>query len=396
MNITVKNITAGLLIAGIAGLTACNQGSGSSTTTTTDSASSSSTTKTTITLPVAANFQKTVDGKKTDLYYLKNKNGVQAAITSWGGRLVSLLVPDKQGKMVDVVVGFDSLGTYQVAGDFYGATIGRYGNRIGKATFTLNGKAYTLPANNGPNTLHGGKFGFDTKVWDAKQLNDSSLEIDYLSKDGEEGFPGNLTVKVIYSLQDDNSLKISYEATTDKPTVVNLTNHAYWNLNGCGSGTILGHTLQIDGDAYTPVDTTLIPTGKIVPIAGTPFDFRSPTAIGARIEQKDEQLKNGKGYDHNYVLNKHDITKAITTLTGDKTGIVMEVFTEEPGIQFYSGNFMAGKYALKGGAKNDFRTGLCLETQHFPDSPNKPAFPTTELKPGQTYKTTTIYKFTNK
>jgi aldose 1-epimerase len=396
MNISVKNITAGLLLAGIAALTACNQGTKSSTTTTIDSTSSSTTTKTTIALPVAANFQKTVDGKTTDLYFLKNKNGVQAAVTSWGGRLVSMLVPDKQGKMVDVVIGFDSLGTYQVAGDFYGATIGRYGNRIGGAKFSLGGKVYNLSVNNGPNTLHGGKFGFDTKVWDAKQLNDHALEISYLSKDGEEGFPGNLKVKVVYDLLDDNSLKISYEATTDKPTVVNLTNHAYWNLNGCGSGTILDHTLQIDADAYTPVDTTLIPTGKIAPIAGTPFDFRAPTAIGTRIEQADEQLKSGKGYDHNYVLNKHDITKPITTLTGDKTGIVMQVFTEEPGIQFYSGNFMAGKYTLKGGAKNDFRTALCLETQHYPDSPNKPAFPTTELKPGQVYKTVSIYKFTNK
>lgn len=395
MNITLKNYAVILLAAGIATLSACS-GSSTTSTTTTDSSSTATTTKSTITLPVAANFQKDVEGKKTDLYYLKNKNGVQAAITSWGGRLVSLLVPDNKGKMTDVVVGFDSLGTYQVAGDFYGATIGRYGNRIGKATFTLNGKAYTLPANNGPNTLHGGKFGFDTKVWDAKKTDDHTLEITYVSKDGEQGFPGNLSVKVIYNLQDDNSLKISYEATTDKPTVCNLTNHAYWNLNGCGSGTILDHKLQIDADGITPVDTTLIPTGKITPVAGTPFDFRTATAIGARIGQADDQLKAGKGYDHNFVLNKHDMSKAITTLTGDKSGIVMEVFTEEPGIQFYSGNFMKGAYTVKGGAKNDFRTGLCLETQHFPDSPNKPAFPTTELKPGQTYKTTTVYKFSAK
>jgi aldose 1-epimerase len=394
MYISLKSLGAGLLIAGIAGLTACNQ-QGSSTTTTTDS-TTSTTTKTTLTLPVAANFQKEIAGKKTDLYYLKNKNGVQAAITSFGGRLVSLLVPDKKGNMTDVVVGFDSLGTYQVAGDFYGATIGRYGNRIGKATFILEGKTYTLPANNGPNTLHGGKEGFDGKVFDAKQLNGHALEISYLSKDNEQGFPGNLKVKVVYDLLDDNSLKISYEATTDKPTVVNLTNHAYWNLNGCGSGTILNHSLQIDADAYTPVDTTLIPTGKITPIAGTPFDFRTATTIGARIEQKDEQLKNGKGYDHNYVLNQHDINKSITTLVGDVSDIQMDVYTTEPGIQFYSGNFMAGKYVLKGGSKNDFRTGLCLETQHYPDSPNKPAFPTTELKPGQTYSTTSIYKFTVK
>jgi aldose 1-epimerase len=395
MNISLKKHYAVLLLAGIAGLSACNQPKGSSTTTT-DSTATSTTTKATVTLPAPAGFQKTVDGKKTDLYYLKNKNGVQAAITSWGGRLVSLVVPDKDGAMTDVVIGFDSLTTYQVAGDFYGAIIGRYGNRIGRATFNLEGKTYNLSVNNGPNTLHGGKEGFDAKVWDAKQLNDHSLEINYLSKDGEMGFPGNLTVKVVYDLQDDNSLKISYEATTDKPTVVNLTNHAYWNLNGCCSGTILNHALQIDADAYTPVDTTLIPTGKIAPIVGTPFDFRTLTAIGLRIEQKDEQLKNGKGYDHNWVLNQHDISKPITTLVGDKTGIQMQVYTTEPGIQFYSGNFMAGKYIIKGGVKNDFRTGLCLETQHYPDSPNKPAFPSTELKPGQTYKTTSIYKFSVK
>lgn len=395
MNITLKGISAVACVAGFAMLTACNQ-HGTSSTSTTDSTVSTVTTQTTVTLPAAAGFQKTIDAKKTDLYYLKNKNGMQAAITNWGGRLVSLVVPDKDGKMTDVVIGFDSLATYQVAGDFYGATIGRYGNRIGKGHFILEGKAYNLSINNGQNTLHGGKNGFDGKIWDAKKLDDHSLQIDYVSKDGEEGFPGTLTVKVVYSLQDDNSLKITYEATTDKPTVVNLTNHAYWNLNGCGSGTILDHILQIDADAYTPIDTTLIPTGKIVPLTGTPFDFRQATAIGARINQKDEQLKNGKGYDHNFVLNQHDMTKAITTLTGDKSGIVMQVYTQEPGIQFYSGNFMSGKLAVKGGNKNDYRTGLCLETQHYPDSPNEPSFPSTELKPGQTYKTQTIYKFTVK
>ncbi len=393
-NISAKLYTAGLLIAGTIGLSACNHTN--TATSTTDSTTISTTTKTTYSLPIASNFQKEVDGKKTDLYFLKNKNGAQAAITSFGGRLVSLLVPDKQGKMTDVVIGFDSVGTYQVAGDFYGAIIGRYGNRIGNARFTLNGKEYKLPANNGPNTLHGGKVGFDSHVWDAKKLDNQTLQIDYLSKDGDQGFPGDLNVKVVYALQDDNSLKISYEATTNKPTVVNLTNHAYWNLNGCGSGTILNHLVQIDADNYTPVDSTLIPTGKITPVAGTPFDFRTPTAIGARIKQTDDQLKNGKGYDHNYVLNKHDIAKPIATITGDKSGITMQVYTEEPGIQFYSGNFMTGKYTVKGGAKNDYRTGLCMETQHYPDSPNKPSFPSTELTPGQTYRTVSIYKFTAK
>lgn len=391
MNISVKSITAGLFAAGIAGLTACNQ---TKTTSTTAAATDSART---YAIPAAAGFEKTIEGKKTDLYTLKNKNGMQAALTSFGGRLVSLLVPDNKGNMTDVVEGFDSVQVYQDALDaFYGATIGRYGNRIGKGQFKLEGKQYQLTINNGANTLHGGKVGFDAHVWDAKKLDDQSLEIDYVSNDGDQGFPGTLKVKVIYALQDDNSLKISYEATTDKPTVVNLTNHAYWNLNGCGSGTILDHTLQIDADNYTPVDTALIPTGKIETVKGTPFDFNTATAIGSRIEQTNDQLTNGKGYDHNFVLNKHDLTKPITTVTGDKTGIVMQIFTEEPGIQFYSGNFMAGKHTVKGGAKDDHRTGFCLETQHYPDSPNQPSFPSTELKPGQVYKTVSIYKFTTK
>lgn len=394
MNISVKCITAGLFAAGIAGLTACNQTQKPGTATTTpDSAAH----QVTYAIPAAAGFETTVEGKKTDLYVLKNKKGMQAALTNFGGRLVSLLVPDKQGKMIDVVEGFDSVKTYQEAADaFYGATIGRYGNRIGKGQFTLEGKKYQLTINNGANTLHGGKVGFDSHVWDAKKLDDQSLEINYLSKDGDQGFPGNLKVKVIYALQDDNSLKITYEATTDKPTVVNLTNHAYWNLNGCGSGSILSHALQIDADSYTPVDTALIPTGKLASVKGTPFDFNAITAIGVRIEQDNIQLKNGKGYDHNFVLNKHDMTKPITTVIGDKTGIEMQVYTQEPGIQFYSGNFMAGKHIVKGGAKDDHRTGFCLETQHYPDAPNQPSFPSTELKPGQVYKTVSIYKFSVK
>lgn len=392
MNINTRKLSAGLLMIGIAGLTACNQQKTSSTAATTDSSAVKA-----AYIPDSAGFQRTIEGKKTDLYVLKNKNGMEAALTNFGGRLVSLLVPDKQGKMVDVVEGFDSVKTYEDAADaFYGATIGRYGNRIGKGQFKLEGKSYQLTINNGANTLHGGKVGFDVHVWDAKKLDDHSLEIDYVSKDGDQGFPGTLNVKVVYALQDDNSLKISYEATTDKPTVVNLTNHAYWNLNGCGSGTILNHVLQIDADNYTPVDTALIPTGKIEPVKGTPFDFNTSTAIGVRIDQNNEQLKNGKGYDHNFVLNKHDLTKPITTVIGDKTGIVMEVFTQEPGIQFYSGNFMAGKHMVKGGAKDDHRTGFCLETQHYPDSPNQPSFPSTELKPGQVYKTVSIYKFSTK
>ena len=254
-------------------------------------------------LPSPNAFQQTIDNKKTDLYFLKNSNGMQAAITNYGGRLVSLLVPDKNGKLTDVVIGFDSVQQYQSSTEpYFGATIGRYGNRIAKGKFTLDGKQYILATNNGTNTLHGGKKGFQYVVWDAKQTGDSILELTYLSKDMEEGYPGNLNVKVIYTLTNDNKLRLDYEATTDKKTVVNLTNHAFFNLNGQGSGTINNHVLIIHADNYTPVDSTLIPTGKIEPVANTPFDFRSPTMIGKSMDADDMQIKNGKGYDHNFVL----------------------------------------------------------------------------------------------
>ncbi len=348
-------------------------------------------------LPPKTAFEKTIDNKKTDLFILKNKNGVEAAITNYGGRLVSLLVPDTAGKMTDVVAGFESVEGYQKSTEpYFGATIGRYGNRIAKGHFTLEGKQYKLYLNNKQNTLHGGKKGFQDVVWDAKQLNDTTLELTYLSKDMEENFPGNLKVKVTYALTADNGLKINYEATTDKTTIVNLTNHAFFNLNGAGSGTILNHIVQIDADRYTPVDSTLIPTGKIGPVAGTPFDFRKATAIGARINAPDEQLKFGGGYDHNYVLNKHTLAVPIASVKGDKSGIVMEVYTEEPGLQFYSGNFMQSKNSMKNGKKDDYRTAFAMETQHFPDSPNQPQFPSTVLKPGQTYKTQSIYRFRSK
>ncbi len=350
-----------------------------------------------VALPPKTAFEKTIDNKKTDLFILKNKNGVEAAITNYGGRLVSLLVPDTAGKMTDVVAGFESVEGYQKSTEpYFGATIGRYGNRIAKGHFTLEGKQYKLYLNNKQNTLHGGKKGFQDVVWDAKQLNDTTLELTYLSKDMEENFPGNLKVKVTYALTADNGLKINYEATTDKTTIVNLTNHAFFNLNGAGSGTILNHIVQIDADRYTPVDSTLIPTGKIGPVAGTPFDFRKATAIGARINAPDEQLKFGGGYDHNYVLNKHTLAVPIASVKGDKSGIVMEVYTEEPGLQFYSGNFMQSKNSMKNGKKDDYRTAFAMETQHFPDSPNQPQFPSTVLKPGQTYKTQSIYRFRSK
>lgn len=344
-------------------------------------------------IPDTALFHTTIDNKETGLYILKNSKGITAAVTNYGGRLVSLLVPDTDGKLQDVVVGFKSVADYAHSTEpYFGATIGRYGNRIGKGKFTLDGKEYTLFTNNGPNTLHGGKKGFQAVVWDANQLNDTTLELTYLSKDGEEGFPGNLNVKVTYRLTDANELKIDYEATTDKTTVVNLTNHAFFNLNGEGSGTVNNHILQINADTYTIVDSTLIPTGKNEPVAGTPFDFTKPAAIGARVNDSSEQLNNGKGYDHNFVLNGNGMKKA-ATISGDLSGIVMDVYTEEPGLQFYGGNFMQGKNTFKNGAKDDFRTAFCLETQHFPDSPNEPTFPTTVLKPGEIYKTSSVYAF---
>ncbi|MEH3114853.1 aldose epimerase family protein [Pedobacter terrae] len=344
----------------------------------------------------ADSFTKEIDGKKTALYTLKNKNGAAAIFTNYGGRLVSLVMPDKNGKMVDVVVGFKSIGDYEKSTEpYFGATIGRYGNRIAKGKFTLEGKTYSLFTNNGKNTLHGGKKGFQYVVWDASQPHANTLVLHYLSKDGEESFPGNLDVQVTYTLTDDNELKMDYEAKTDQTTVVNLTNHAFFNLNGDGSGDILNHQVKIYADGYTPVDSTLIPTGKIEKVKGTPFDFTTATTIGKRIDDKNEQLTFGKGYDHNFVLNK---TKAMgmfhaATVKGDQSGIVMDIYTQEPGLQFYSGNFMQSKNTFKSGAKDAFRTAIAMETQHFPDSPNQPAFPSTVLKPGQVYKTSSIYKF---
>ena len=338
-------------------------------------------------------FQDTLNGRVTDLFVLQNSNGMKASITNYGGRLVSLIVPDKSGRPTDVVVGFKSVDDYINSTEpYFGATIGRYGNRIAKGNFTLDGKQYTLFTNNGPNTLHGGKIGYQAVVWNGKQLNDSTLELTYLSKDGEEGFPGNLDIRIICSLTGNNEITFDYEAKTDKKTVVNLTNHAFFNLNGEGSGTINNHQLQIFADQYTPVDSTLIPTGRIEPVKGTAFDFTQPTTIGARVENNDQQLKNGMGYDHNYVLRGTGM-KPAAVVTGDRSGIVMEVFTEEPGLQFYGGNFMQSKNTFKGGSKDDFRTAFCLETQHFPDSPNQPSFPSTVLEPGKVYKTSSVYKF---
>ncbi|MHA4844228.1 aldose epimerase family protein [Flavitalea antarctica] len=347
-------------------------------------------------IPDAAAFSKTIDGKQTKLYVLKNNKGMTAAITNYGGRLVALYVPGKNDSTVDVVTGFKSVDDFVNSTEaYFGATIGRYGNRIAKGKFSLDGKQYSLFINNPPNTLHGGKKGFQAVVWNAEQDNDSTLTLRYISKDGEEGFPGNLAVKVTYTITADNALAIDYVAETDKKTVVNLTNHAFFNLNGEGSGTINNHVLQIHADRYTPVDSTLIPTGKLATVTGTPFDFLKPTSIGSRIDADNEQLKNGKGYDHNFVLNGSGLRHA-ATISGDKSGIVMDVYTMEPGLQFYSGNFMAGKNTFKTGAKDEFRTAFCLETQHYPDSPNQPSFPSTVLNPGETYKTNSVYRFSVK
>jgi len=360
-----------------------------------DSTVKDSTSVTTQSIPDSANFEADVQGQKAKLFTLKNNSGATVAVTNYGGRLVSLLVPDKDGKATDVILGYDSLKSYQKPKEpYFGAIIGRYGNRIAKGKFTLDGKAYQLDINDGVNTLHGGFNGFYGKVFAAKQLSASQLELTYVSKDGEGGYPGNLTATVVYTLGDDNALKIEYKATTDKTTIVNLTNHAYFNLNGAGNPTITDNVLQINADAFLPVDTTLIPTGKLQPVKGTPFDFTTSKTIGKDIDVADEQLKNGKGYDHNFVLNKHDLTTPVATVKSTVTGITLEVFTEEPGLQFYSGNFLTGETKDgKGGKAYPHRSAFCLETQHFPDAPNQPAFASTVLKPGQTYHTVTIYKF---
>jgi aldose 1-epimerase len=338
-------------------------------------------------------YGKTSDGQAVDLYTLSNANGMKAEIMTYGGALVSLTAPDRAGKFGDVLLGMDDVKGYETPVPYFGALIGRYGNRIGKAQFVLDGHTSKLPANDNGNTLHGGDKGFDKRVWTAKPGAGASLELSYVSKDGEEGFPGTLSTKVVYTLTDKNELKIDYTATTDKTTVANLTNHAYFNLAGPGEGTILAHEVTINADRYTPVDSTLIPTGELRAVKGTPFDFTKSTAIGARIDQSDEQLKFGRGYDHNWVLNKGTggLTKA-AEVHDPKSGRVMEVWTTEPGLQFYTGNFLDG--TLKGKGKTfQHRGAFCMETQHYPDSPNKPSFPSTTLKPGQTYKTSTVYRF---
>ena len=346
-------------------------------------------------------FGKLSDGREVDLYTLTNKHGMEVAITNFGGIVVRLKVPDRAGKVEDVVLGYDSLDGYLTNKAFFGATIGRYGNRIGHATFTLDGKTHTLPKNDGDNTLHGGPEGFNKRLWTARDVSGSrgpALELTYLSKDGEEGFPGNLSVKVVFTLTSTDELVIEYSATTDKDTVVNLTNHSYFNLAGQGNGDVLQHSLRIAGDKITAVDAALIPTGELRPVAGTPFDFTKATPIGERINQDDPQIKIGKGYDHNWVLasDGRAAPELVAEVYEPNSGRVLQVLTTEPGLQFYSGNFLDGTIQGKGGKLYKHRFGFCLETQHFPDSPNHLSFPSTELRPGKTYATTTIFRFSTR
>lgn len=340
------------------------------------------------------------EGKKVFLYTLKNASGMEVRITNYGGTITYVSVPDKNKHFGDVVLGFDSLGGYtqKLNTSYFGATIGRYANRVAGGTFTLNGKIYHIPTNEKGNSLHSGTIGFDKHVWEAKDVSSGdtpALEIYRLSPDGEMGLPGNMNVTVRFSVLPENALKIEYSATTDKETVLNLTNHSYFNLSGPGSGTVLDDILMIDASKYTPVNQNLIPTGAIDPVAGTPFDFMHPTVIGKRIKEDDQQLKIANGYDQNFVLNNPSLSHVSARVEDPKSGRVLEVYTDQPGIQFYTGNFLDGSVKGVGGTYS-FRTAVCLETQHFPDSPNHKNFPSTTLKPGSTFHATTIYKFSTK
>lgn len=343
-----------------------------------------------------SDFRSVVNGDSTDLYVLTNANGMEVTLTNYGGRIVSVMVPDREGNLKDVVLGFDNIDDYVNVDNNFGATIGRYGNRIANGKITVEGVEYQLPQNNFGHTLHGGPEGFDKKVFHAVQPDSQTVVFTYLSKDGEAGFPGNLDVKVTVTLTDDNAIDLQYEATTDKETVVNLTNHSYFNLSGDPSQSVLDHLLTINADQFTPVDTTFMTTGAIEKVEGTPMDFRTATSIGERINNYDyEQLKNGDGYDHNWVLNTNgDISQVAATVYSPATGIQLDVYTNEPGIQVYSGNFLDGSVTGKKGITYQKRAAVCLETQKYPDSPNKPDWPSPYLKPGEKYTSRCIYKFT--
>jgi len=348
----------------------------------------------------SAPFGQATDGKAVELYTLRNRNGMEARIATYGGIVTSLTAPDRAGNYTDVVLGYDSLAGYLKDSPYFGALIGRYGNRIARGRFSLDGKIYTLAINNAPNTLHGGKVGFDKVVWTVEKAqvgaDGPELTLHYLSRDGEEGYPGNLAVTAVYTLTEDDALHLAYRAITDKDTVVNLTQHSYFNLRGRGD--ILGHVAQINADRFTPVDSTLIPSGELRSVDGTAFDFRNPTAIGTRIENADEQqLRFGKGYDHNWVLNGPIGTVHLDATVYEPTsGRVLEVLSDQPGLQFYSGNFLDGSITGKDGRRYEFRNGFCVEPQHFPDSPNHSNFPSTVLKPGEQYRSTIIYAFSTR
>jgi len=345
------------------------------------------------------NFEAKIDGKKTKLFVLKNKNGLEATFTNFGQRLVSLMVPDKNGVFDDVVLGFSNLEGYKTArGNYFGATIGRYGNRIANGEFKIDNITYILPINNGKNHIHGGLKGFNNVVWDANQTNSDEIEFSRISPDMEEGYPGNLTVSVHYKLTDDDELQINYKATTDKPTIVNLTNHSFFNLAGEGNGNVNNHLLTINADSYTPVNQDLIPTGEILEVKGTPFDFTTEKPIGQDLDREHQQLEYSKGYDQNFVLNstpKNNNNGLVLAakVTEPNSGRVMEVFTNEPGIQFYESNFLDGGAMGKSGKPYIYRGALCLETQHFPNSPSQPNFPSTLLRTNEVYLSTCVYKF---
>ena len=341
-------------------------------------------------------FGKTADGTPVEIYTLKNANGMTAKIMTYGGIVQSLMVPDKTGKMGDVVLGYDTLEGYLTNSPYFGALIGRYGNRIAKGHFTLDGQTYTLATNNGPNSLHGGLKGFDKVVWKVVRAENTrkgpQLELSYTSVDGEEGYPGTLKVTALYTLTSKNGLRVDFTATTDKDTIVNLTQHSYFNL--AGQGDALGHEIYINADKFTPVDSTLITTGELRPVDGTPFDFRTPATIGSRVNMTDEQLKCGGGIDHNWVINKKAGELGLMARVYEPTtGRTMEVFSTEPGLQFYCGNFLDGTIHGKYGQVYPYRGTVCMEPQHYPDSPNHPEFPSTELKPGEVYHNTIIYQF---
>ncbi len=339
------------------------------------------------------NFERVIDSKQIDLFILKNKNNLTTQITNYGGRVVSLWTPDKDGNFEDIVLGYETLDDYLHSNEIYfGALIGRYGNRISKGKFTLNNSTYTLATNNDLNHLHGGKKGFNNVVWDAHQISDSELELKYLSKNGEEGYPGNLNVTVVYKLTDTNELEITYKATTDKSTHINLTHHSFFNLHGAGKGSINDHILQINAKHYTPIIAGIIPTGSIDKVKNTPFDFTKPTPIGKHVNTDNQQIKYGFGYDHNFLLDGSGL-KVAAIVEEPLSGRVMEVVTDEPGLQFYGGNFLNGKDIGKGSLPYKYREAFCLETQHFPDSPNQVNFPSTILSPGEMYNSTCIYKF---